>query len=628
VIPTPDTDADVLAFVCDFARDRLGKGIVLAKDTPNFIANRVGVHAMMATIAIMDEMGLTIEEIDSISGPAVGRPKTATFQLADLVGLDTFLHVADNIYPLIPDDEARETFKVPAVVRQMVTKGLLGRKSGSGFYQMKKTPEGKQFFTLDLQTLEYREKQSAKLPEIAAAKSIEDLPTRLQTLAFGKGKAGQAIWKMLSASFSYSAMRLGEICDQAVEIDRAVCWGFNWQLGPFQVWDAIGFRRATDRMRKEGLPLPAWVDALYESGAENLYRTVDGVQESPTAQPGVFAPVPVDPRVFDFEILRTQNREVKRNPGASLLDLGDGVLGLEFHSKMNAIGQDTLNMVMTACTEAEQNWQALVVTNLAENFSVGANLMMLMMEAMEGNWDDINLIIRAFQSATSRLEHCGVPVITAPAGLTLGGGCEMTLGANAVRAAAETYIGLVEFGAGVIPAGGGCLRLYQRNVATLLDKRDLQPAFRKTFETIGTAQVATSAAEAREMGFLRPGDTWSLNRDHLAADAKDLALGLAGGHYVSPGPDQAIPVMGTAGIALAESVLFNMEQGGYVSAHDRKIGMELAKVLSGGVVPPGTTVTEQDMLELERESFMRLLGERKTLERMEHILKTGKPLRN
>ena len=338
--------------------------------------------------------------------------------------------------------------------------------------------------------------------------------------------------------------------------------------------------------------------------------------------------MPADPRVFDFEFLRSQEREVKRNPGASLLDLGDGVLGLEFHSKMNAIGQDTLIMVMTACSEAEQNWQALVVTNLADNFSVGANLMMLLMEAMEGNWEDIDLIVRAFQAATSRLEHCAVPVVTAPAGLALGGGCEVTMGGNAVRGAGELYIGLVEFGAGVVPAGGGCLRLYQRNVAQLMDKRDLQPAFRKTFETIGMAKVATSAAEARDLGFLRPGDSWSMNRDHLAADAKDLALSLAAGNYVSPTEDQAIPVMGTAGIALAEAVLFNMMEGGYISEHDRRIGVELGTILSGGVVPPGTTVTETDMLNLERESFMRLLGERKTLERMEHILKTGKPLRN
>jgi 3-hydroxyacyl-CoA dehydrogenase len=627
LIPAKDTDPELMDFIADFACKRLGKGIVLAKDTPNFIANRVGVHAMMATVQVMNEMDLTIEEVDSMTGPAIGRPKTATFKLADLVGLDTFVHVAENIYPLIPDDEARETFRVPEFLGQMVAKGLLGRKAGAGFYKMEKKPK-KKFYTLDLNTLEYRDTDKAKLPEIIAAKSIENLDDRLRTLAFGKGKAGQAIWKMLAASFSYSAMRLGEICDQAAEIDLAVCWGFNWDLGPFEVWDVLGFRKVTERMREDCLAVPAWVDALYESGAENLYKTENGVRMSPTAEPGGFAAVPGDERVFDFDILRSQEKEVRRNPGASLLDLGDGVLGLEFHSKMNAIGQDTLNMVMTACTEAEKNWQALVVTNGADNFSVGANLMMLLMEAMEGNWDDINLIIRAFQTATGRLEHCGVPVVTAPAGLTLGGGCEMTMGANAVRCAAETYIGLVEFGAGVIPAGGGCLRLYQRNVDLLTDKKDLQPAFRRTFETIGMAKVATSCAEAQELGFLRPGDSWSMNRDHLAADAKDLALALARGNYASAGDDRAIPVMGTAGIGLAESVLYNMKEGQYISEHDMKIGMELANTIAGGKVPPGTTVTEKDMLDHEREGFMRLLGERKTLERMEYILKTGKPLRN
>ena len=627
LIPTAETDPEITEFVADFARRRLGKGIVMGKDTPNFIANRVGVHAMMATVQVMREMDLTIEEIDAMTGPAIGRPKTATFQLADLVGLDTFVHVASNIYPLIPEDEAREIFKVPDFLHAMIEKGLLGRKSGSGFYKLEKGAE-KKFYTLDLDTLEYRDKAKASLPEIAAAKSIEDLPTRLKTLAFGKGKAGQAIWKMLAASFSYSAMRLGEICDQAAEIDLAVCWGFNWELGPFEVWDTLGFRKVTERMQEEGLPLPPWVTELYASGAESLYLVEDGVKMSPTAEPGVLAAVPRDERVFDFDILRTQQKEVRRNPGASLLDLGDGVLGLEFHSKMNAIGQDTLNMVMTACTEAEKNWQALVVTNLADNFSVGANLMMLLMEAMEGNWDDINMIVNAFQKATGRLEHCGVPVVSAPAGLALGGGCEMTMAGNAVRCAAETYIGLVEFGAGVIPAGGGCLRLYQRNVALLTDRRDLQPAFRRAFETIGTAKVATSCEEARELGFLRLGDTWSMNRDHLAADAKDLALALARANHPSPVEDMAIPVMGTAGIGLAESVLFNMKEGGYISEHDMKIGMELANTLAGGKVPCGTTVTEQDMLDHEREGFMRLLGERKTLERMEHILKTGKPLRN
>ena len=628
VIPTSDTDPAVLDAVCAFARDRLGKGIVLAKDTPNFIANRVGVHAMMATVQVMQEMGLTIEEVDALTGPAIGHPKTATFKLADLVGLDTFLHVADNLHPLVPEDEARDLFIAPDYLRSMVDQGLLGRKSGAGFYKMEKRDGQKVFFTLDLEQLEYRDKQKARFAEVEQGRTMEDLGERLRFLAFGKGRGSQAIWKMLAANLSYSAMRVGEICDQAADIDRALRWGFNWELGPFETWDALGFRRTVERLREDGRPLPPWVDALYDAGAESLYREEDGVLMSPTAEPGGFAAVPVDPRAWDFEVLRRGEGEVRRNPGASLLDLGEGVLGLEFHSKMNAIGQDTLNMLMTACDEAERNWRALVVTNGADAFSAGANLMMLMMEAMEGNWEDIDLIVRAFQRACDRLEFCGVPVVTAPHGLTLGGGCEITMGGNAVRAAAETYIGLVEFGAGVIPAGGGCSRLYRRNLAMLLDPKDLQPAFRKTFETIGMAKVATSAEEGRELGFLRPGDSWSMNRSHLAADARDLALALAQGNFAPPVPDRAIPVMGTAGIALAESVLYNMQEGGYISEHDRKIGRVLAGVLSGGAVPPGTTVTHQHILDLEREGFMRLMGERKSLERMEHILKTGKPLRN
>ncbi len=627
VIPTADTDPGVLDDVCGYARDRLGKGVVIARDTPNFIANRVGVHAMMATFAIMQDMGLTTEEVDALSGPAIGRPKTATFQLADLVGLDTFLHVADNLYPLVPHDEARESFRAPGFVRTMVERGLLGRKSGGGFYRMLKEPE-KKLLTLDLATLEYRDQVKTKFPEIEAARSVDDLPARLRQLAFGDGKAGQAIWRMLAASFSYAAMRVGEISDSAAQIDQAVCWGFNWKLGPFETWDALGFRTVTERLRRDGLPLPGWVDALYDSGAETLYREQGGVRQSPTAATGVFAPVPGDERIVDFEILRRAGREVQRNPGASLLDLGDGVLGLEFHSKMNAIGQDHLNLVMTACSEAEKNWQALVVTNPSENFSVGANLMMLMMEAAEGNWEDIDLIVRAFQAACGRLEHCGVPVVTAPAGLALGGGCEITMAGNAVRAAAETYIGLVELGAGVIPAGGGCLRLYLRHLARQNDARDLQPAFRAAFETIGTAKVATSAEEARGLGFLRPGDTWSMHREHVCADARDLALALARAGIEIPVERPAIPVMGTAGLALAESVLYNMEQAGFATAHDRKLGLKLAHVLSGGNVPPGTTISEREMLDLEREAFMSLIGEPKTLARMESLLKTGKPLRN
>ncbi len=629
LIPTKHTDPAVLEAVAAYATDHLGKGIVLAKDTPNFVANRIGTHALMAAVQVMQEMDLSIEELDALTGPAIGRPKTATFKLADLVGLDTFLHVADNIYPLIPDDEAREVFRAPDYLRRMVEKGLLGRKSGGGFYKLEKSPDGqKKFFTLDLKTLSYRDKQKAKFGEVEAAKAVESTPDRLRQLALGKGKAGQAIWKMLAATFSYAAMRLPEIADEASAIDRAMRWGFNWELGPFETWDVLGFRKVTERLRAENYALPEWVDKLYESGAETIYQEEDGVRLCPAATPGQTAPVPTDPRLIELEILHRSDRVVKHNPGASLLDLGDGVLGLEFHSKMNAIGQDTINMIMTACQEAETNWQALVVANQGENFSVGANLMLLMMEAQEGNWEDIDLIVRAFQGAGNRLEQCAVPVVTAPYGLTLGGGCELTMAGNGIRAAAETYIGLVEFGAGVIPAGGGCLRLYKRNVARLLDPADLYPALKTTFETIGLAKVATSAAEGQELGFLRPGDGWSMNLGHQVADAKELALALANAGFRAPQPATEIPVMGTAGQALIESVLFNMTEAGYISEHDQKIGRELGRILTGGDVPGPAQITEQHLLDLERESFLRLVSERKTLERMAHILKTGKPLRN
>ena len=628
VIPAADTSPDVAAFVAEFSRARLGKGIVPAKDTPNFIANRVGVHAVMVTLRVMREMGLTVEEVDALTGPAMGRPKTATFRLADLVGLDTFVHVAANVYDNAPDDESRDLFVPPAFLQKMVEKGLLGRKSGAGFYKKLKGADGKGVLTLDLDTLEYREGKKASFPELEALKPIEDPVERLKKLVFGKGRAGEAAWKMLAASLSYAAMRVGEICDDLSAVDRAVRWGFNWTLGPFEIWDALGFRDVTERLRAEQYRLPEWVTSLYCTGGDSLYRRDDGTVRAPTATAGVLAAVPADPREHDFQLLHQAGNVVRHNPGASLLDLGDGVFCLEFHSKMNVIGQDTISMIMTACKEAETQGQALVVANQGENFSAGANLMLLLMEAQEGNWDEIDAIVRQFQAATNRLEQCGVPVVTVPHGLTLGGGCEVTMAGKAIRAAAETYIGLVEVGAGVVPAGGGCMRLYKRNVAALADPTDVYPALRKTFETIGMAKVATSADEARDVGFLRPQDTWSMNGDHRIADAKDLALAMARAGFEPVRPQRQIPVMGNAGVALVESVLFNMEQGRYISEHDRTIGRELGRIISGGNVPGPTTVSEQHLLDLERESFLKLCGERKSLERMHAILTTGKPLRN
>jgi 3-hydroxyacyl-CoA dehydrogenase len=628
VIPTADTDPAVVELVDDVCRKRLGKGIVPAKDTPNFIANRIGVHAVMVTLQAMRDMGLTVEEVDALTGPVLGRPKTATFRLADLVGLDTFLHVAENVRENAPEDESHDAFTPPEFLEQMVAKGLLGRKSGAGFYKKVKDGNGSSILTLDVDTLEYREQKKASFPELEVLRPIEDVAERVGKLVSGKGRAAEASWRMLAATMAYAAMRVGEIADDLSAVDRAIRWGFNWTLGPFELWDAMGFRAVAERLRSDGYQLPPWVDALYDSGATALYQRENGALLAPTAKPGMRAPVPVDARVYDFDALREAGREIRRNAGASLLDLGDGVFALEFHSKMNVIGQDTISMIMTACTEAETNGQALVVANFGDNFSAGANLMLLLMEAQEGNWEEIDAIVRQFQMATNRLEQCAVPVVTAPHGLALGGGCEVTMAGNAVRAAAETYIGLVEFGAGVVPAGGGCLRLYLRNVATLPDPSDVYPAFRKTFETIGMAKVATSAEEARDIGFLRPQDTWSMNADHRVADAKDLALAMAQAGFEPHRAPREIPVMGKAGVALADTVLFNMMEGGYISEHDRKIGRELARVLSGGDVPGPTTVAAQHILDLERESFLRLCGERKTLERMQAILKTGKPLRN
>jgi 3-hydroxyacyl-CoA dehydrogenase len=624
LIPTRYTAPQIVEQVSEFCRVRLGKGVVPAKDTPNFIANRVGLHGMMVALRAMGQMGLTIEEVDAITGPAMARPKTATFRLVDLIGVDTILFVVHNCYGLLPDDESRDVFVPPDWLGAMVKKGLLGRKARAGFYKKDK----KKILTLDLESLEYREPRKPELPGLKEALAPSDPRERVRALVQGEGRAAEAAWKMLAATFSYSAMRLGEVADEAWTIDRALRLGFNWELGPFEIWDALGFRQTTERLRNEGCPLPAWIDALYEAGAESIYRRTEQGLTTPVARPGGLATVEDDPREIRPGLLRERGAEVRRNPSASLLDLGDGVLGLEFHSKMNVIDQDTIEMINDAVEEAEQNWSAIVVANDGPNFCAGANLMLLLQHAQQGDWEAIEKIVHAFQQANDLLERCAVPVVMAPHGMTLGGGCEVTMAGNAIRAAAETYIGLVEVGAGVIPAGGGCLRLYRRHVANLPDRKDVYPALRGTFESIGMAKVATSAEEARQLGFLRPQDGWSMYRRHLMADAKEIALAMARSTFVPPVAEHALPVMGRGGLALLEVALLNMHEGRFISDHDRKIGRELARILSGGDVAGPTTVSEQHVLDLECESFLRLCGESKTQERMLALLKTGKPLRN
>jgi 3-hydroxyacyl-CoA dehydrogenase len=613
LIPTRHSDPEVVDWVSRFSSERLGKGVVPAKDTPNFIANRIGVHSLMTALALVDKLGLTVEEVDAITGPALARPKTATFKLCDLIGLDTLLFVA----------RAVPGFESPTYFVKMVERGLLGRKSGGGFYKK----VGKDILAIDLQSLDYREQAKPDLPELKALKGLDDPARRVRTLVDGGGRAGELAWNFLAPTLAFSAQRLGEIADDASTIDRAIELGFNWELGPFRLWDALGFRETTERLRADGHGLPAWVDALYDTEAAGIYGVTEGVPHSATSRPGETAPVATDPRSVRFAELHGAEREVRGNASASLIDLGDGVLGIEFHAKMNAVDAEIVEMIESAVAEAERNWEAIVVANDGVNFSAGANLMMLAGLAQQQDWKGIERSVVGFQSALNRLERSVVPVVVAPHGMALGGGAEIVLSGNRVHAAAESYIGLVEVGAGLLPAGGGCLRLYRRHARALLDPKDPYPALRTTFETIGMGKVAASAEEARELGFLGPADGWSMNGDHRLAAAKAIALALAQSGY-APTPPAPLPVMGRGGIALIESALFNMKEGRFISEHDQKIGREIAGVLAGGDVAGPTTVSEQHILDLERESFLRLCGEPKTHERIEALLKTGKPLRN
>jgi 3-hydroxyacyl-CoA dehydrogenase len=599
LIPTVYTSAATIRLVSDFARLRLGKGVVPAKDTPNFIANRIGLHAMMVALRVQDELGLTLEEVDALTGPPLARPRTGTFRLADLIGVDTLLLVARNVHGLIPGDESRDVFLPPDWLARMVERDWLGKKSGSGFY--KKAADGR-ILTLDPSTLEHREPRPPDLPGLERVRA-SDPRERVRAVLALPGRTGEAAWRLLAPTLSYSAMRLGEIADDTATIDRAMQLGFNWELGPFEIWDALGFRATAERLRAGGYPLPEWVDGRSSVASE----------------------LPADPRALRFSVLRAAGAEVERNESASLVDLGEGVLALEFHSKMNAIDAGTIAMMTTAVERAESGFRALVVANDGESFSAGANLKLLLDAAERADWTAIERMVRSFQHANDRLERAAVPVVVAPHGTTLGGGCEIALAGTAIHAAAESYIGLVEVGAGVIPAGGGCLRLYERLVA---GAGDPYPALKSAFETIGKATVSSSAEQARRLGFLRPQDGFSMNREYVTADAKDRALALAAAGHVPPPAARRLPVLGRSGLALLEAALVNMHEGRFVSAHDRRIGRELATVLSGGDIAGPTSVGVGHLLDLECEGFLRLCGEPKTHERIRALLTTGKPLRN
>ena len=613
VIPTADTDPAVVAQVSQFADRRLGKGVVVAKDTPNFIANRIGLYGVISVMQALESAARSPSKRSTRSpGPALGRPKSATFRTMDIAGLDVLGHVARNLLTQLPADEAQR-FALPPLVQTLIEKGWVGEKSGQGFYKRRKTADGSEILTLDPATLTYRARQSPRLPSLDAARAIDDPAERTKTLFLGQDQVGAFLRSTLGSCCSTPrASRPRSPIRLTMWTGR--CGGASgWELGPFEIWDAIGVREVLAATAGAHDPPPLVADVL--RAGRNRFR--DGAL--PAAGP-------------DRQLLasaKARGRIVKKNAGASLVDLGDGVLAVEFHSKMNTVGGDTLEMLHAGVKEAAANFAALVVGNDAPNFSAGANLMLLLLEAQEGNWDDIELMVRSFQGATQALRYADVPVVVCPAGLTLGGGCEIALHGDRVQAAAESYIGLVEVGVGLIPAGGGTKEMLARSVEGLPDPRaDLLPRVQRVFETIGFAKVSTSAADGLRLGYLRPVDAITMNRERLMADAKALALERVREGYRPPAPRTAIPVGGDAVLAPLKLGVHLAWRAGRISDHDALIGRTLAGILAGGSLAHQTTVSEQYLLDLEREAFLKLCGERKTLERIQHTLKTGKTLRN
>jgi 3-hydroxyacyl-CoA dehydrogenase len=632
LIRTEWTKPEVSCAVYGFLDQRLGKGVVVAKDRPNFIANRIGTYGALVTLGVLAEGGFTIEEVDRITGPALGRPKSATFRTFDLVGLDVLTHVARNLYEAVPDDEERAVYQLPEFVERMVNQGILGDKTKGGFYQKRKGEGGqREIWTLDVATLEYRPPQKAKFPSLEAAKNVEDTRARVKSLFWGQDRVGEFLWKTSSRVFAYAANRIPEIADTVVEVDRAMKWGFGWELGVFEAWDAVGVERVVARWKEEGKTVPANVQRMLDAGANSFYKSEAGRDSYFDFESGEYKPVLEQPGVIVLKSLKDRTGVIKKNAAASLLDLGDGVACLEFHSKMNSIGGDTLSMLKTALAEVEKNFVGLVVGNQGSNFSVGANIMLVLLGAQEEEWDEIDLGIRAFQQATMSLRYSPKPVVVAPFQMTFGGGCEMTLHADRARASAETYIGLVEVGVGLIPAGGGTKEMLVRAMDSIppgVTEADPFPFVKRAFETIAMAKVATSAAEAKTLGFLREEDSYSMNADRLIADAKREVLALASTGYTQPRQRTDVLALGNSALSTIKLGIHQMKRGGFISDYDAVIGEKLARILTGGDLNHETRVSEQYLLDLEREAFLSLCGMRQTQERIAHMLKTGKPLRN
>jgi 3-hydroxyacyl-CoA dehydrogenase len=643
VIPGPKTSSEVVESLNEFCGRRLGKGLVVAKDTPNFIANRIGTFSMLNALRLMSTLGMTVEEVDACTGPAVGWPKSATFRTADIVGLDVLVHVVKNIYETAPNDESREMYKVPVLVEEMAKRGWLGDKTGQGFYKKVKGEGEKEILTLDVNTMEYRPRQKAKFGSLEMGKAIEDTRERLRALVGPvlegqKGdKAQQFLWGALSEMCLYAARRVPEISDNVVDVDRALRWGFAWELGPFEIIDAVGAKAFAGQVEKEGRSLPPVIQRVLASGRKGFYESDKGVTTVFDICSGGTKRVEESNGVIFLKSLKDAGREVERNSGASLIDLGDGVVCCEFHAKMNAIGADLITMLHKGLKRLETDFDAMVIANQAVNFSVGANLMLVLVGAQEQEWDELHMAVKQFQNVNLAIKYAPKPVVAAPQGMALGGGCEVSLHAAKIQTAAEAYIGLVETGVGLIPGGGGTKEMLIRanEHAAGGEDLDLFHALKPVFETIAMAKVGTSAEECRDLGYLRREDGVSMNRDRLVADAKEAALSVVRGGYKSAAATwqegaqtTQIKVLGEQFLAGAKLAIHMMLRGGYVSEYDAHVGRKLANILAGGALTSPQLVSEQYVLDLEREAFVSLCGEKKTQERIAHTLKTGKPLRN
>jgi 3-hydroxyacyl-CoA dehydrogenase len=631
VIPTPETRPEIVEFMTDFAERRLGKGVVICKDTPNFIANRMGSIYGASALAYVLENKYTVEETDAILGPLTGRPKTALFRLQDLVGLDVSSSVGENLYGLIEHDETREVLRnqnLGTLRNTQMERGRLGDKTGQGFYR--KPPKGTKggIETLDLETMEYRERREPGIPSITEGLKIKPLSARLDFILAQDDRAGSLARHVVYNSLAYAARRIPEITDQLINVDKAMRWGYSHELGPFELWDALGVRKTAREMEANQIAVAPWVREMLAAGNETFYRTHDGLLSYYDPARRAYIAAPLDERKVELHRLKAAGRVVRENKGASLVDLGDGVVCLEFHTKMNTLDEDIRNMLREAVEEVETNdWRGMVIGNEAADFSVGANLSASM---GAGDLKTIERAVREMQDALMAVRFCSKPVVAAPAGRTLGGGAEVSLACARRVAAAETYMGLVEVGVGLIPGAGGCKELVRRIVSPVMrmTNADPLPFLQQALQTIATARVSTSGAEARLLGFLGEGDTVVMNRDYQIGEAKELVLDLSAAGYVAPARGKNCYAAGRDALAALRAGLYVMQQGGYMSEYDLHVSGQVAHVLCGGNLSAGQWVDEQYFLDLEREAFVSLCVEQKTLERITHMLKTGKPLRN